>query len=80
MAFVMYLGCALMDLVNYPWSTCLSAGAATPLNSGTESWRCCVKAFTQLITGILSLMVHLAMPGSLLCKYCADTLRFSTAA
>ena len=55
MAFAVYLGCASMDLVDYPQSTCLSAGAATPLNLGADSWRRFFEAFAQLIAGTPSL-------------------------
>ena len=51
MAFVMHVGCTSKGLVDYPWSTCLSVGAATSLNLGAESWRRCFEAFAQFIAG-----------------------------
>ena len=55
MAFVMHLGCTSKGLVDYPWSTCLSAGAATPLNFGAASRRRFLEDFAQFITGTPSL-------------------------
>ena len=58
MALFMYLGCTSKGLVDYPRSTCLSEGAAIPLNLDAESWRRLFEAFAQLIAGTPSLMVH----------------------
>ena len=69
-----------MDLVDYLRSTCLSVGAEAPLNFGSESWRRFFEVFGQVIAGTPSPMVHLAMPGCVLCKYCVDALRFDVAA
>ena len=56
-----------MDLVDYLRSTCLSAGAATPLNLGAESGRRrFFEALAQVIAGTLSLVVCLDMPECLL--------------
>ena len=55
MAFVMHLGCTSKGLVDYPWSACRSAGAATPLNLAAESRRRFFEDFAQFITGTPSL-------------------------
>ena len=51
MAFVMHLGCTSKGLVDYPWSACLSAGAATPLNFCAASCRRFFEDFAQFIAG-----------------------------